>query len=239
LPHREHELGWPSVTEVLNDYNKNWMKWFYKKHGTVEAAEAYGKERAAVGTRIHEAFERLRCGASLEDAIVGVQDDEHQAIAALAKAMGQLDIVPVASELEVENKHDKYHGSLDGLDRINNPSMLPNEDFLGAPVLVESGVLTITDLKTKENDKPLSTDELRKHAMQLAAYGEALRRESGNGPELGLIIQLDIPTAKVTLHCVYPLARYYKPFKLQRDLWDYIKGKEEWEKTKKRKRKSE
>lgn len=237
MVHREHPLGWPSVTTVLKDYAMGWLKFFYKKHSTYDAATLHANLRAEAGDRLHEAMEVLLHGGLLDEAFCRVKHEEEAAVVALHQALLKLDLEMVGSEREVESKQYEYHGSLDGLVKINKPSWLPNEDFLGTPVTVNPGVLTLMDLKTKADaePKPIAISEMRKHAMQMAAYAQAVQEEDGIDVDLGLIVQLDIPTATVTLHCVYPLQRFLKPFLLQREQFNYINGKKEWAKVKKKK----
>lgn len=234
--HYTHPLGWPSVTECLATYDLRWYKYFIRKHGTVEKAEQYARERAESGSRLHKAAEVVLAKRSIEEAITEVSREEESAVKILKWHTDLLGVEVLGSERRVENNEYKYHGTLDGLLRIQNVSMLPNEDYWGNVVAVNPGVLTIGDLKTKVNDKKLTDGEMKKHAMQMAAYGGAIAEETGNWPELGLIWQLDIKTNKITPVCVYPLQKWFKAFLLQRQNYDLINNKGEWETKKKKSR---
>lgn len=232
MPHTKHSSGWPSVTEILSPFDLRWYKWFIKKYGTVEAAEKYAKARAESGTRVHNALEVLVKSKVIEEAKTKVREDEESCVDRLKLYFELLGIEIVASEREMQSEKYKYHGCLDLLVKINNPSLLPAKDFWGTPMRLEPGVLAIADLKTTESGKVFNDGQMKKHAMQTSAYGHMVAENDGVWPELGLILQVDLNCDKVMPACAYPLKKWFGAFLIQRENYDLINNKGNWEKTK-------
>jgi hypothetical protein len=202
----------------------------YRKHKTYAAAEANSKRRKEEGTRMHLAMEAIRLGYGIDAAKSYVAENEQSAVEALAETLTRLDLEHIETEGWLESKEHEFHGSFDGIDKVNGIHALPEKDFWGWPIQVELGCLAITDLKTKDNDKGLSDGEMKKHAMQMASYALMVKENRGYFPNLGLILQLDLPTAVCTVNAVYPLDRWVEAALLQRTNWDIINNKGKWAK---------
>lgn len=226
MPHKEHALGWPSVTQILGNYDLAWLPFFYKKWGTYEAATAYSTQAKERGTRIHSAFELMLQGKDISLCMEQVHENERKAVAGLQGWIQGAEVMSLNEEREVECKRKAYHGSMDHELNILRTDWVKT-DFWRNMVPNENPLHCIGDLKTQD-DREVKGSEIKKHAMQLAAYSYALEEETGKFINTGVIINVDIATGLVSPVVIHPLAAYLEPFFMLRDLHDYIKSDGKW-----------
>ena len=232
----KHPEGWPRVTSILGDYDMSWLRFFYKKHGSFDVAEAYSTQAKERGTRIHAAFEALLKGENLQIALESVEENEKRAVVGLDGWIRGAEVMSLREEHPVESKEHKYHGHFDHELIIQNPEgWVRKLDFFNNFVPIETPLHVLSDLKTQEG-RDVKPSEIKKHAMQLSAYSQALKEETGEELNTGLIINVDIVTGVVDAVPIHPLAAYFQMFKLQRDLFDFIESEGKWEHLRRRKR---
>lgn len=236
MAHKEHALGWPSVTQFLHSYDLTWMPFFYKKHKTFEAADAYSQQAKERGTRIHKAFEILLANGPLEQALAVVMPHECFGIQGLYNWITQNEVMSLGEERSVECKRARYHGTLDNELNVLNASWY-TQDFWRNPIPPLDGPLhCLGDLKTQQDGREVNAGEIKKHAMQLALYSYANEEATGRFINHGLVINLDITTGIVSPVPIYPLSAHLKPALLQRELYDYQKSDGEWNHLRMRKK---
>lgn len=235
MPHSKHELGWPSVTEVLDSYNKSWLKFFYRKWGNYEKAEAYSAIRRESGTRIHAAFEALLQNKGVQAALELVNEDERKAVVGLDGWIRGAEVMSLVEEKHVECKEFQYHGTFDHKLVIQNPKgWIKPTDFFNNYVDITGPYECLSDLKTQDG-REVNEGEIKKHMMQQALYAKAEEEATGEFINKGLIINVDIKTGEVDAIPVHPLRAYLEPALLQRQLYDLINSKGKWEHLRRRK----
>lgn len=231
MPHQKFKYkgkDLPSVTEVLAPYDKRWLKWFYKKYGSVERAEAYSSLARERGSRIHEAYQMyLEKRATPGGALEMVAPEEEKSLQVLMDWSNDMNIKPLLVEKHVVNKEDLYHGTLDYVMTLDK-SKLSDTDFWGHVIVdFDEPSLYLADLKTKEDRKP-SEAEIKTYALQLSAYAQALKKEGIMEVDTGLVICLDVVTAEVTPILITNLETFYPVFLKQKEISDYINGSGKW-----------
>lgn len=234
MPHIEDPLNGPSVTQVLDSFDKGWFKYFYKKYGTVEAAEAYSQVARDRGTRIHDAFEQYLKGAGETGLLSTLAEEEQRAVKSLITWAHDVKLRTLAIEEHVINKEDHYNGTLDYMMDLDT-AKLPAVDFWNAPVVgLKPRGQFIVDLKTKYGRKPQSS-EIKKHALQLAAYSKC----TDIRPDYGLILSVDVKDGTLTQILIQNLEyTFYPVFKAQRYIYDYINSKGDFNDLRRTKRKT-
>lgn len=252
MVHAKHPLGWPSTTEVLSPFDLRWLKFFYKKYGLItrqmldeagvdglngvdlaSAASDKAKER---GTRYHEGVECLMKGGTLGEALGKVTDNEAPALRNFLIWKINNGLIPLDTEGKIESKDHKYHGSFDGLCKLENTNWI-TEDFWHNPVPTPwSGTKFVVDHKTIDGRSP-NDGEIKKHAMQLASYANGLAEKTGLEFFWGLLLYADMETGLIKPVVIYPLSLFFKPFLSMRELTDLIDAKGDYAHLKRRKTK--
>lgn len=231
----------PSVTEVLNPFDKSWLEFFYRKHSTisvamleawgvteangVDIANAFARESAERGQKYHDAAEAVFKDQTVSN---GLNDEIARCIENLKLWRSKNKCATLLTEKHVENERYLYHGTLDLA--VEFESMPLDVDYWGTPLTKTPRF--IADHKTIDGRSP-NDGEIKKHGMQQALYSLALS-ESGETLvfENGLLIYADMATSQIDIHGLN-LVDYVGPALKQRDLWDFIKSKGQYRNFKK------
>lgn len=212
MPHTPYvapngETDWPSVTEVGDVIAKPALYQFYAKHGT-EGVRAILDATGLIGTEYHQ---------GIQDRFTGKPETYTTNAKALVDAffaefVKPYNVQPITLESKVVNITERYHGTYDGIVRVNN---LPwGRGIQG----VYSGEM-LADWKS-------SNGIYKSHGVQLGGYWGAERTP----PVHGLIVQVRRDTCAVRRKVFTNLSHYYETFLHARALWDYEHGKGKWAK---------
>lgn len=205
MGHKEHPDGLPSVTEAIGVIDKPFLAYWRGKLGNAEC-DRIAREAGELGTRVHDAIERLLKGETVEES-----GRVHQMLGTFEEWRHRVNYQPVELERKVESKIHRYHGTLDSIGTVG-----------------DSNELIITDWKT--SSKIDST-----YGIQLAAYAVAYEEETGKTISTGQIVRLDKkPDAKpqIEVRRFDNLAAYFPVFQACLVIWNFLHP----EKKKKRKK---
>jgi hypothetical protein len=195
LAHTEHPQSWPSVTTVLSVIAKQGLYRWYAKHGWDEC-ERIKTEAGAIGTRVHDAIERLLKGETVEES-----GRVHSMLLTFEKWRYSANYQPLELERKVESKLHKFHGTLDSIGTMN-----------------DTDELVLTDWKSSSQ---IDTT----YALQLAAYAWAYEEETGKTITTGQIVRLDKkPDAKpqIEVKRFDNLPSYFPVFLSCLNLWNFL-----------------
>lgn len=208
MPHIEHALGWPSVTQVLDVLAKPFLIFWYGKYGTAHC-DKVKKEGADVGTMFHTDVENRILSKPEQFTPINVQ------IKRMVDSLFNLWVLPqgirvLHTEVSLEDKELRFHGTFDA-------------------VILMNGRLYIVDWKTSNQ-----MDEVN-HPLQLAAYAYLWNVVHPEAPiDAGIIVRVDKkkafdPTKDIETYD--QLSHYFDEFKNARSLFDYVKGVGKWDKA--------
>lgn len=195
MGHKEHELGWPSVTQALSVVSKPFLYRWYATHGW-DKCEQIKREAGDVGTRIHDAIERLLKGETVE-----LSGHEHLMVEKFMEWKDQAGLAPVDLERKVQSTVYEYHGTLDAVVHFGN-----------------EGELYVYDWKSSSQ-----IDDL--YGAQLAAYANAYTEETGKEIKGGGVVRLDKkPGAKKLIEVkeFTNLPEYFETFKACLRIWNFL-----------------
>ncbi len=191
----------PSVTQVLSVIDKPFLKRWYGKLGTAEC-ERIVRESQETGHLVHEAIESYFRGEELPE----LPQKEAKMFSLVKGWALESRFTPVELELHVKSEKYKYHGTMDTIGKF------------------EDGVLVIGDWKTSSG----INDE---YGVQLSAYAQAYKEETGITVNDGFIVRVDKKEdAKVPFEIrrFSDLPKYFDVFLACLDVWRFVNKKGAW-----------
>lgn len=194
----------PSVTQVINVIDKPFLKLWYGKHGTAECQRIL-KASQETGKLVHSAIEAYFRGDALPDLPA-----KEAAMFALMRTWAiESRFTPVELEVHVMSEQFGYHGTADTLGSF------------------DGGPLVIGDWKTSSG---IGDD----YGIQLAAYAQAYKEQTGKEVTEGFIVRVDKKGAEAKVPFEVKrfteLPRYFEVFKSCLDLWRFTNHKGTWAK---------
>ncbi len=202
MGHKEHPLGWPSVTQVLAVVNKPFLAMWRGRVGNTEADRVM-RDAGDLGTRVHSAVEGHLKGQLAPE----LGETEAKCLKAFIEWQSISGFTPTVIEPEkgVESRLYQYSGTFDAIGTLG------------------SGQLVICDWKTSS-----ALDDL--YGAQLAAYSAAWYETTGQEITSGIVVRLDKKAKKPKYEVkeFVGLDRYFKVFLNCLAIWNFVNKKGEW-----------
>ncbi len=192
----------PSVTQVLNIINKPFLHLWRGKLGNAEC-DRIVRESQETGHLVHEAIESYFRGEDIPD----LPQKEAKMFSLVKGWALESKFTPTELELHVKSEKYGYHGTMDAIGKFDD------------------GLLVITDWKTSSG----INDE---YAIQLSAYAQAYKEETGTEVTDGCIVRVDKKeTAKVPFEIkrFTELPKYFSVFLACLDVWRFVNKKGSWQ----------
>ncbi len=144
----------PSVTEILDILEKDWMYWWIKSKGFDECEEVT-KESKTIGHKIHKGIERFLKGKPFSEASEGLNNQQILMLSKLTEWCNEQKIKPICIEERMHSKKYKFNGTADVICTFNGGK-----------------TLAIVDWKTDSTpkDKAALRARLTKYRYQAAGY---------------------------------------------------------------------
>lgn len=188
-------VHYPSVTQILGIIRKPFLETWRGKWGN-RLCDKKLKAAGAIGTLFHSSVELLAQGVG-----VNTTNRRVNAMAGRMKEwLAEHEYQPEVAEFKVLSKKHKYSGTLDAIGYV--------KDF--------PGELVILDWKSGAGIYP-------EMSLQLAAYAEAYREQTGIAIKRGLIVQVskDKPQHKLKTKEYDLTPKLFTYFKAARLLYDF------------------
>lgn len=192
----------PSVTEVLSVIRKPFLENWRGRLGNKEC-DRIVQESIELGHRFHEAVESYFRGEDIPE----LPQREAQMFALFRGWALESKFTPVELEVHLKSETYGYHGTADVFGT-----------FEGSPAILAG------DWKTSSS---ISSD----YGLQLSAYAQAFKEETGHEVTEGFIVRVDKkPGAKrpIEVERFTDLPRYFKTFLAVKDVWEFENKRGVW-----------
>lgn len=213
--YKKYAVKDPSVTEILDVLQKDWIIYWIKSKG-FDFAEETRSSTAKIGQGVHNAMEKFLKGYPFSKASIGLDTQQTSMFSLLTEWVNLSDFSAIKVEYEMHSKKLKVKGKLDASGTFN-----------GGKKIVVGDWKTDSMTKTKAQER----ERIVKYRYQLAGYALLYEHEFGVPIDEGFIVRVtkDNPPIRV----VYKfngeeyenLKSAKKNFKALRRIFKDVKGK--------------
>lgn len=118
----------PSVTEVLDILEKDWMFWWIKNKG-FDNCEEIKKSSQQIGHKVHKGIERFLRGKSFSEASEGLDNQQILMLLELTGWCNKVKLKPITIEERMHSGKYKFNGTADIIGTFNGGKTLAIIDW--------------------------------------------------------------------------------------------------------------